>query len=64
MSKQTAVVVRGCIELPPDADDDDEKLQGRTTAFSRLRRFHPGDTVVLEAAEFLRLQKLCVVKAV
>ena len=64
MSKQTAVVVRGCVEQAPDADDDDEKLQGRTTAFSHLRRYHPGELVTLEAADFLRLQKAGAVKAI
>ena len=58
-----AVVVRGCIEVPPDAAGDDEH-RGRTTAWSRLRRFHPGELVTLPAADFLRLQRLGIVKAV
>jgi hypothetical protein len=62
MSKQIAVVVRGCIELPP-ADDDESERKGRTTAWSRLRRFHPGELVTLLAADFLRLQRLGIVKA-
>ena len=56
MSKQIAVVVRGCIELPP-ADDDESERKGR------LRRFHPGELVTLLAADFLRLQRLGIVKA-
>ena len=60
MSEQQAVVIRGCVEqstgnLPPG-------ILGRSFAGRQL--FHVGQTLVLSASEFKRLEKLGVVAAV
>jgi hypothetical protein len=62
VSEQTAVVIRGCIDLGV-AVPDDVRLLSRTCHLNYTRRYGVGELVLLPAADFLRLQKLGVVKA-
>jgi hypothetical protein len=59
---QNAVVVRGAVDSPDGSDENFER-KGRAASWARIRRYYPGQIVTLPAADFLRLQKLGVVRA-
>ena len=58
-----ALVLRGIVEVGP-VDGEDLSRSGRAAALAHTRRFYPGQVIAcLPVAEFLRLQKLGIVKA-
>ena len=63
MSEQTAVVIRGCIDLGV-AVPDDVRLLSRTCHLNYTRRYGVGEVVTLPADEMQRLVRLGVVREV
>lgn len=61
MSEATALVVRGVVEVGVATDDESER-KGRTTAWSCLRRYYPGQLVTLPSAEVRRLSRLGILR--
>jgi hypothetical protein len=61
---QTALVIRGVVELGDNAEDESERDKGRTSGWSRTRRYHPGQLVSLSIDDLMRLQKIGAVKAI
>lgn len=63
MSHVIAIVTRGSVDVADEVDDDTRFLS-RVCHLGHLRRYNVGEILLLEAADFLRLQRLGVVRAV
>lgn len=61
--KQAALIIRGSVDAPDEVDDD-ASCVSRVCHLGRLRRYHPGELVMLNAVDFLDLQRRGVVRAV
>jgi len=63
MSEVTAIVIRGCVDVPDGCVENFER-KGRTAALAHTRRYYPGELVSLPSDEIARLISLGVLRAV